>query len=105
MTLLGALRSCSSLDVFLDLEKAFEMANPSAILEALAEKGVRGRLLQWLEGFLTERSACVRFQGHFSTPQPHTLGTSQDSCLSQFLSNVLIEKLSTVFYGQGIMLL
>ena len=53
MILLGALRSRSSLVFFLDLEKAFEVANPSAILEALAEKGVRGCHLQWLEGFLT----------------------------------------------------
>ena len=42
----GALRSRSGIVVFLDLEKDFEVANQSAILEALAEKGVRGRLLQ-----------------------------------------------------------
>ena len=84
MTLLGALRLRSRLVVFLDLEKALEEANPSAILEALAEKEVKDNLLQWLEGFLTGRSACVRFQGHLSTRQPHTLGTRQGSCLSPF---------------------
>ena len=77
MILLGTLQSRSSLVVFLDLEKAFVVANPSAILEALAEKVVRRRFLQWLEGFLTGRSACVRFQGHLSTSQPHT---QQGSC-------------------------
>ena len=79
------------------------MANQSVILEALAEKEARGRLLQLLEGFLVERSTCVRFQDHLSTSQRHTLGTPQGSCLSPFLLNVLIEKLSTVFYGQGVM--
>ena len=47
----------------------------------------------------------MKFQGHLSILQPHTLGTQQDSCLSPFLFNVLIEKLSKVFYGQGIILL
>ena len=38
MTLLAGLQSRSSLVVFLDVEKTFEVANPSAILEVLAEK-------------------------------------------------------------------
>ena len=38
MSLLGL---SDHLVVFLDMEKSFEVANPSAILEAFAEKGVR----------------------------------------------------------------
>ena len=41
MTLLDALRSRSELVVFLDLEKAVELASPPAILEALTRKGIR----------------------------------------------------------------
>ena len=35
--------------LFLDLEKAFEPANPAAILETLVEKGAKGKLLHWIK--------------------------------------------------------
>lgn len=105
MTLLGTLRSRSGLVVFLDLEKAFEMASPPGILNALAEKGVRGHLLQWVRGFLTGRRAQVRFQGHLSDSHSHTLGTPQGSCLSPLLFNILMEGLFTIDYGHGVRLL
>ncbi|XP_071550556.1 uncharacterized protein [Panulirus ornatus] len=71
--------------VFLDLEKAFELASPLAILETLAEKGVQGRLIGWIQDYLTHRQERVRFQGVASSykprewhptrrhPQPNTL--------------------------------
>lgn len=105
LTLLGALRSHSGLVVFLDLEKAFELASPSAILEALAERGVAGKLLGWLTGYLSGRRARVRFQGHLSNLHPHTLGTPQGSCISPFLFNILMGQLFTVNYGHGVQLL
>ncbi|KAG0730427.1 putative RNA-directed DNA polymerase from transposon BS [Chionoecetes opilio] len=105
MTLLGELRSRSGLVVFLDLEKAFELARPSAILEALAERGIGGRLLQWIAGFLTGRSARVHFQGRLSTAHAHTLGPPQGSCLSPFLFNMLMGKLLEDSYGPGVRLL
>ena len=93
MTLMGALRSRSGLVAFVDLEKAFELAQPLVILEALVERGVGGRLLCWLRGFLMGRIARVRFQGTLSEPHEHELGTPQGSCLSPFLFNLLIAKL------------
>lgn len=45
MTLLGNFRSRKGLVVFLDLQKAFELASPLAILEALTRKGIGGRIL------------------------------------------------------------
>ena len=41
--------------IFMDLEKAFEMASAEAILETLANKGVSGKLLAWTRDFLTHR--------------------------------------------------
>ena len=105
MTLLDTLRFRSGLVVFLDLEKAFELANPQVILELLATKGVCGKLLQWLQDFLTDRSARVRFQGRLSTSYSHALGTPQGSCLSPFLFNILMEGLVSAEYGSGVQLL
>ena len=49
------------------------------MLEALADKGIKGRLLRWVSDFLTGRTAKVRFQGRLSTAHRHTLGTPQGS--------------------------
>ena len=52
-----------TLVVFLDLDEAFELANSlHAILIALVEKGVRGKLLAWVKDYLPRR-ARVKFQG------------------------------------------
>ena len=47
--------------VFLDLEKAFELANPTAILNNLANRKVKGKLLSWIKDFLTERKANLKY--------------------------------------------
>ena len=52
--------------VFLNLEKAFELDSPHAILEALLSKGVRGRLLVWLRDYLQHPCARVKHQGRVS---------------------------------------
>ena len=47
-----------TLVIFLDLEKAFELASsPHAIITALVEKGVRRKLLAWLRDYLLHRRA------------------------------------------------
>ena len=49
-----------TLVVFLDLEKAFELASPHAVLTALIEKDVRGKLLAWLRDYLLHRRSRAR---------------------------------------------
>ena len=48
--------------VFLDLEKAYELASAAAILMSLVEKNVRGHLLAWTRGYTQNREARVTFQ-------------------------------------------
>lgn len=91
--------------VFPDLEKAFELASPAAILASLAGKIVDGKLVQWLRSFLTDREACVRFQGQLSSRHVHDHGTLQGSILSPFLFNILMESLLDVPYGCRVHLL
>ena len=91
--LLTSVGSSKSTAVFLDLEKAFELADETVILARLAEKGVKGQLLRWTRDYLSNRKASVRFQGHTSTPHHHEHGTPQGSVISPFLFNTLVEAL------------
>ncbi|XP_076047611.1 uncharacterized protein LOC143029087 [Oratosquilla oratoria] len=88
-TLLAAVSSEPSIAIFLDLEKASELA-PLAIQDTLACKGVRGRLLTWIDDYLSRRSGRVRFQGHMSEPTVLENATPQGGVLSPTLFNVLI---------------
>lgn len=45
----------------LDLEKAFELADPTTITSIIVEKGVKGKLLAWTADYLTDRQATVKF--------------------------------------------
>ncbi|XP_064111579.1 uncharacterized protein LOC135219079 [Macrobrachium nipponense] len=81
--------------VFLDLEKAYELASAAAILEALADKAVKGNLLAWAKGYTQNRQAIVTFQGASSDFLSLENGTPQGGILSPFLFNVLMEKLAT----------
>lgn len=104
-SLLSELRDGKGLAVFIDLEKAFELACLEAILATLARRGVRGRLLCWLEDFFSNREAVVRFQGHLSTVYQHQHGTPQGSTLSPTLFNALMECLLETDLGPGVRLL
>ena len=93
MTLLNLIDNCPAVAVFLDLEKAFELASADAILTALVRKGIRGRLLAWTEDYLRRRRARVRFQGHYSASRELENGTPQGGILSPSLINLLMEQL------------
>ncbi|XP_050709221.1 uncharacterized protein LOC126994012 [Eriocheir sinensis] len=105
ITLLTQANHRPTLVVFLDLEKAFELASPDAILIALVEKGVRGRLLAWLRDYLHRRRARVRFQGHKSSFRELENGTPQGGILSPFLFNILMEQLVALPFREGTVLL
>lgn len=49
--------------VFLDLEKAFELASPAAILSSLVSKGVEGHLLKLIKGYSLHHRDRAKFQG------------------------------------------
>ena len=87
---------------FLDLEKAFELANPAAILDSLTRKGVKGHLLAWVKNFSTNRFARVRFQGQISQYQPLENGTPQGGILSPFLFNILMESFTSITLPPGV---
>ena len=77
--------------VFIDLEKAFELANREVILEKLVKKGVRGQLLAWVSDYLSDRRARVKFQGSYSDYDEYENGTPQGGVLSPFLFNLIMD--------------
>ena len=78
---------------FIDLEKAFELANAEVIGAILARKKVKGLLLKWTLHFLSDRNIRVRYQGAFSSYGHLDNGTPQGSVLSPFLFNLLMDSL------------
>lgn len=82
--------------IFFDMEKTSELANPRAILTALASKGVGGKLLHWTQDFLTGRRVRVRFQDHLTQYITLQNGMPQGSFLSSHLFNTLIEELASL---------
>ena len=105
ITLLTRVNHRPTVAVFLDLEKAFELASPHAILAALAGKGVRGRLLAWLRDYNKHRCARVKFQGHKSSFHELENGTPQSGILSTFVFNLLMEQLVDLPFQEGTVLL
>ena len=73
--------------IFIDIEKAFEMVDRYVILENLAKAGVKGKLLAWLQHYLTDRKGFVTFQGKHSTQRVFEKGILQGSSLSPTLFN------------------
>ena len=63
---LGPECSTRSAAVFLDLEKAFELVSSTVVLNVLAKKGIKGKLLSRIRRYLEDRKETVVFQGHCS---------------------------------------
>ena len=88
--------------VFVDLEKAFELANRNVILAALAKLGVKGKLLRWIQNYLTDRQGFVTLDGFESSTLPFENGTPQGSIISPALFNILINELLNADWPPGV---
>ncbi|KAK2157362.1 hypothetical protein LSH36_193g11036 [Paralvinella palmiformis] len=75
---------------FLDLDKAFERAQPLAILDSLITLGFKGKILAWLKDYLSNRSIVVALQGFNSTQHPTDTGLPWGSILGPILFNALV---------------
>ena len=105
ITLLAHTNNRPTITVFLDLEKAFELASLHAILAVLVRIGVRGRLLSWLHDYLHQRRTRIKFQGHKSSYRSFENETPQGGILSPFLFNLLMEQLVALPFQKGTVLL
>ena len=79
--------------VFFDLEKAYDTTWKYGILRDLHELGVKGRLANFLESFLAERSFQVRVGSTLSDTFRLSQGVPQGSILSSTLFNIKINSI------------
>ena len=90
--------------VFLDIERAFEMIDKQVLLCSLAKSGVKGKLLLWLQSYLTDRQGFVMFQGKKSETKHFVKGIPQGSSLSPTLFNYVANALLQLKLPVGIYL-
>ena len=67
--------------VFFDLEKAYDTTWKYGVMKDLHELGIKGRLPQFIEGFLSNRIFRVRVDTTFSSVRNQEEGVPQDSIL------------------------
>ena len=94
-------KACSA-TIFLDLEKAFELVSKEVLLESGALLGIHGRMMMWMDDYLTNRTGTVHFQGKKSKVNHLTNGTPQGSSLSPTLFNMVISRLLQLDLGSKV---
>ena len=88
--------------ILIDIEKAFEMVDRNVILDNLTNAGVKGKLLSWLQNYLTDRKGCVSFQGKQSAQRSFVKGIPQGSSLSPTLFNYAAKELLKTVLPPGV---
>ena len=71
--------------VLLDFSKAFDKVSHHHLATKLHHYGMRGKMLEWVQSFLSSRTQEVILEGKTSSPAPVTSGVPQGSVLAPIL--------------------
>ena len=95
-----------SINVFIDLSKAFDTINHKILLGKLEKYGVRGHALKFIKSYISDRKYRVKLGDCYSTSSVSNIGTAQGSVLAPlfFLIYVndlpkFIDKCFPIFYA------
>ena len=79
-----------TMDVFIDLSKAFDTVNHEILLAKLQHYGIRGIPLKWFESYLSGREQFVNFSGYCSSYKLAKCSVPQGSVLGPLLFLIYI---------------
>ena len=82
--------------LYLDLSKAFDKVNHAILIHKLKEKGISGKILTWLNSFLTNRTQQVVIDGSTSSPTVVSSGVPQGTVLGPVLFIIYMDDMNNV---------
>ena len=86
----------TSVAIFLDLSKAFDMLDHDILLCKLSKFGINNNELQWFKSYLSDRTQYVEFNGKKASILPITKGAPQGSILGPLLFIIYINSMSNL---------
>lgn len=82
--------------VMIDLQKAFDTLEKNIILEKLYKHGIRGKMLNILNNYLTNRKCCVKVENEYSEWKDVIYGVPQGSILGPLIFLVYLNDIQEI---------